>query len=289
MLEAVVTMLKFLSKRQRSRNILLYGFIFLMTVGLIGFFSVAVSGEKGLFGGAASNDSTIAKVVGYKITVKDLRDQLSALGSQMGQGASRFNDPAAIYPMYGTQVLDGLIKQKLVQYEADRLGLAATDDEVRDGIKQRFSPWVSYAQYRNAVRQQGITEEQFEDQLRAQLSDEKLRSYVTAGVIVTPQEVEDDYRKDKTSYNMRWVEVTPDKLKEKVQVAQGDLESYFNQHKQDFRIDSEQRRARYIFIDENKAGETVQISEDDLQKAFDPEKGGKQDRVSKIDNESITR
>jgi peptidyl-prolyl cis-trans isomerase D len=276
-------MLKFLSKRQRSRNILLYGFIFLMTIGLIGFFSVAVSGEKGLFGGAASDDSTIAKVVGYKITVKELKDQLSAFGQQMAQGGSRFSDPASIYPMYGTQVLDGLIKQKLIQYEADRLGLAATDDEVRDRIRQIFNPWVSATQYKNALLQKGTTVDQFEDDLRASVSEEKLRSYVTAGVMVAPQEVEDDYRKSNTNYNMRWVEITPEKLKDKVQVAQADLEGYFNQHKQEFHIDSEERRARYIFIDENKAGETVEISEDDLHKAFDPEKAVKQVRVSKIE------
>src|SRR5262249_46845724 len=155
-------------------------------------------------------------------------------------------------------------------------------------IRQRFNPWPGYSQYRSFIAQQNLTVDQFEDQLRAQLSDEKVRSYVTAGVMVTPQEIEDDYRKNNTNYNMRWVEVTPDKLKEKVQVAQADLENYFNQHKQDFHIDSEQRRARYIFIDENKAGETVQITEDDLHKAFDPEKGVKQVRVSQIVVKPVT-
>jgi peptidyl-prolyl cis-trans isomerase D len=275
-------MLKFLSKRQRSRNVLLYAFIGLMTVGLIGFFSVAVSGEKGLFGGSASNDSTVAKVVGYKVTVKEFRDQLSQFGQQMGQG-TRFNDPASIYPIYGTQVLDGLIKQKLIQYEADQLGLTATDDEVRDRIKQIFNPWPGASVYKNNLLQRGTTPDQFEDELRASVSEEKLRSYVTAGVMVSEQEIEEDYRKSKTNYSIRWVEITPDKLKDKVPIAQADLEGYFNQHKQDFHVDSEQRRAQYLFIDENKAGETIQISEDDLRKAFDPERGVKQVRVSQIE------
>ena len=78
-------MLKFLSKRQRSRNVLLYGFIFLMVVGLIGFFSVAVSGEKGLFGGSASNDSTIAKVVGYRLPSKNFGISSRSLASKWGR------------------------------------------------------------------------------------------------------------------------------------------------------------------------------------------------------------
>jgi len=261
---------------------LLYGFIFLMTIGLIGFFSVAVSGEKGLFGGGAGDDATVARVVGYKITVKEVRDRLSAIGQQMGQGTSRFNDPSSIYQMYGPQILDELIKQRLIQYEADKLDLSATDDEVRDTIKQRFNPWPGYAQYKNMILQQGSTVDQYEEQLRAQLSEDKVRSYVTAGVMVSPQEIEEDYRKNNTNYNLRWVEITPDKLKDKVQVSQPDLEAYFNQHKQDFHIDTDQRRARYVFIDQSKAGETVQISDDELRKAFDPDKGVKQVRVSQI-------
>jgi len=261
---------------------LLYGFIFLMTIGLIGFFSVAVSGEKGLFGGGAGDDATVARVVGYKITVKEVRDRLSAIGQQMGQGTSRFNDPSSIYQMYGPQILDELIKQRLIQYEADKLDLSATDDEVRDTIKQRFNPWPGYAQYKNMILQQGSTVDQYEEQLRAQLSEDKVRSYVTAGVMVSPQEIEEDYRKNNTNYNLRLVEITPDKLKDKVQVSQPDLEAYFNQHKQDFHIDTDQRRARYVFIDQSKAGETVQISDDELRKAFDPDKGVKQVRVSQI-------
>jgi len=276
-------MLKFLSKRKRSRNLLLYGFVFLMTIGLIGFFSFAVSGEKSWLGGDATSDSTVAKVVNNKITVKELTDSLNAFGRQISSGGpSNFSDASSVYDVYGTQVLDGLIKQKLVQYEADQIGLAATDDEIRDKIKQTFNPWPGYDQYKARIVQAGYSVEQFEEDLRAQISEEKLRSYVTAGAIVSPQEVEDDYKKKNTSYDIRWAEVKADQFKDKVQFTDADAKAYFDAHKQDFRINEEQRRAKYIFIDQTKAGETIQISDDDLKKDFDPERGVKQVKVSEI-------
>ncbi|HEY6329930.1 MAG TPA: peptidyl-prolyl cis-trans isomerase [Blastocatellia bacterium] len=273
-------MLKFLSKRRRSRNLLLYMFIFLMSASMVALFSVVVSGDHGWFGGAPNNESTIAKVESYKITVKDLTDSLNAFSRQIQQNG--ISDPSSLYSTYGKQVMDGLIHSKLVEYEAGEIGLSPTDDEVRNQIKQTFTPWPGYDQYKARLVQAGITVDQFEDQLRAQVAEEKLRSYVTAGAIVSPQEVEDDYKKTNTSYDIRWVEVKADQMKDKVQFTDADAEAYFNAHKQDFRINEEQRRAKYIFIDQNKAGETIQVSDDELKKNFDPERGVKQVRVSEI-------
>lgn len=277
-------MLKFLSKRRRSQSLLLYLLIGLMCVGLIGFFTVVVSGEKGFFSGAASNDSTIAKVASYKITVQDMRDQLTAFSNQISQGgAGGAQDVNSTYSMYGPTVLKGMIRNKLVLYEADQLGLMATDDEVRNKLGQLFNPWPGASEYKQRLLHAGYSSpEQFEQSLRAEISEEKLRSYITAGVQVTPQEVEDNYKKQNTNYDVRYVEVQPDNFKDKVQVTDNDLQTYFNSHKSDFHINGEQRKAKYLFIDQNKAGELVQVSDDDLKKDFNPERGVKQVRVSEI-------
>ena len=104
----------------------------------------------------------------------------------------------------------------------------------------------------------------FEDELRASIAEEHLRSFITAAVEVDPREVEDDYRHSNTNYSVRWAEVEPEKLRDKVQVADPDLQAYFEGHKGDFKITTEQRRARYIFVDQNKAGAALQIPDDEL-------------------------
>jgi peptidyl-prolyl cis-trans isomerase D len=279
-------MLKFLSGRKRSRNLFLIFFVVVMTLSLIGLFSVAVSGgAAGLFGNkAGGSDTTIAKIGGYDVTLKEFKDSLTGFSRQISQGQGRagVQSMTATYALYGQQVLDNLVREKLVQYEADRLNLNATDEEVESRLKLTFNPWPGPEAYRERLIQAGMTPVQFETSLRASIAAEHLRSYVTAAVQVSPQEVEDEYRRNNTKYTVRWVEVNPDTLKDKVTFTDADLRAYFDSHKDDFKITSEQRRARYIFIDAAKASESIQVSDDELKASYNPESDIKAVRVSQI-------
>lgn len=274
-------MLRFLGKRNRSRNALLIFFVAILTVGLVVTF---VPSLTGMFKGNASNDSAVAEVVGQKITVKELKDALVATGKQFSrmQGSSRAVDPATVYAQQGPQVLDRLIRNRLIEYEAERLNLVATDKEVRERIRQIFSPWPGPDEYRRRLRSAEYSPEQFEEELRTDLTSEKLKSYVAASAQVSNQEVEDDYRRNKTNYDYRWVEIDSEALRDKVAVNDADLRAYFDQNKNQYFVGVEQRRARYLFIDQAKAGETMSISDDELRQNFNPELGVERVKVSQI-------
>jgi peptidyl-prolyl cis-trans isomerase D len=275
-------MLKFLRGRKRARNAVLIVFIGLLTLSLVALFS-ASNGAK-MFGGTAGSDTAIAKVGSYEVTVQDLKDALANFGQQIsqGQGRNTKQDIGTLYGMYGTQVLDGLIRQKLILYQAEALNLGASDSEVQSRLRQMFNPWPGSDGYRLRLQQVGMTPVRFEDELRASIAQEHLRSYITAAVSVDPKEVEDDYSKNNTKYAVRWADVNPDTLKDKVQVNDTDLRAYFDSHRSDFKVNTEQRRASYVFIDQDKAGESIQISDDELKQDFNAENSVKQVRVSQI-------
>jgi peptidyl-prolyl cis-trans isomerase D len=273
-------MLKFLSRRKRSRKALLWGFILLLAAGLIGVFTPGWGGLRGV----ASDDTAVAEVGDYEVTLKDLRTALNNYGQQLAQGqpGMQMNDMSFLYSIYGKQILDSLIRQKLVLYEADRLNLKSTDQEVQNQLRQIFNPWPGVDQYLAQLRQSGMSAVQFEDGIRASIAEQKLRSYITAGAQVSPGEVEEDYRRNNTSYMVRWVDVSADKFRDKVQFTDADIRAFFDQRRSEFRIEDEQRRARYIFIDQSKAGEAIQVSDDELRVDFNPERGIQQVRVSQI-------
>jgi len=277
-------MLKFFRGRKRSRNAVLILFIAVLTISLVALFSASGSGAK-LFGGATGSDTVIAKVGSYEITVQELKNALTNFGQQVAQGQGRArtsNDLPTLYDMYGQQVLDSLIRQKLMMYEADKLSLNATDAEVQNRLKQMFTPWPGPEGYRLRLQQAGISAVQLEDDLRASIAQEHLRSLISAAAQVDPKDVEADYRRSNTSYTVRWVEVDPEKVRDKVQVTDPDLRAYFDSHKDAFKINTEQRRAKYIFVDNEKAGEAIQIPDEELKQDFDPERFIKQVRVSQI-------
>jgi peptidyl-prolyl cis-trans isomerase D len=273
-------MLKFLSRRKRSRKALLWGFVILLALGLVVTFTPAFTGSAAL-----GDDTVLVEVADYDVTLKEFRQALAGISEQAAAGrggASQADDANMIFELYGPRVLNDLIQQKLIFHEAEEHNLMATDWEVQEKLKQLFYPWPGYDQYRLRLQQMGYTTAQYEDMVRRSITAEKLRSFVTAGVQVSPQEAEDDYRRNNTNYTVRWVEVPPEKFRDQVQVTDADLMAYFEQRKDEFRINTEQRRARYIFIDQAKAGEAVQVSDDELRQNFNPERGIQQVRVSQI-------
>ncbi|HEU4390347.1 MAG TPA: SurA N-terminal domain-containing protein [Blastocatellia bacterium] len=276
-------MLKFLSKRGRSKSILLIIIISAIAVGIAIAF---VPNQMGLFSGsAAGSGATVAKVGGYTVTLKELQDGLKAFGQQLqrNQGSrGRGDDLGTLYSMYGQGVLDNLIRQKLIQYLAEDLNLAGTDDEVKRKLREIINPWPGGPLYRERVRNAGYVVEEFEENVRASITEEKLRGLITAAAQISDADVEEDFRRNKTNYTVRWVEVDPEKFRDKVQFQESELRAYFDQHKDQFRIDTEQRKARYIFIDHAKAGETIQLSDEELKKNFNAERGVRQVKVSQI-------
>jgi peptidyl-prolyl cis-trans isomerase D len=276
-------MLKFLRGRKRTRNAVLIIFIGLLTISLVALFSASGSGSK-MLTGATGSDTIIAKVGSYEVTVRDLKDALTNFGQQIaqGQGRTRGQDLNTLYEMYGPQVLDGLIRQKLILHLAENMNLGASDSEVQARLRQMFNPWPGAEGYRMRLQQAGMSPVRFEDELRSSIAQEHLRSFITAAVSVDPKEVEEDYRRNNTSYAVRWVDVNPDQLKDKVQVSDSDLRAYFDSHKSDFKITSEQRHARYLFIDQTKAGEAIQVPDEELKQDFNAENSVKQIRVSQI-------
>lgn len=240
-----------------------------------------------MLSGATGNETVIAKVGSYEITVQDLKDALSNFGTQIAQGQGRNQrlDLGTLYQQYGVQVLDGLIRQKLILHQAEELNLGASDSEVQAQLRQMFNPWPGAEVYRMRLQQQfgaSMTPVRFEDELRASIAQQHLRSFISAAVNVDPKEVEEDYRKNNTSYFVRWVDVNPDSLRDKVQISDPELRAYFESHKSEFKIETEERRAKYIFIDQKLAGEAIPISDEDLKKDFNGENHVKQVRVSQI-------
>ena len=95
----------------------------------------------------------------------------------------------------------------MVAQEAKRLGLAASDGELSERIRKQYSdangkfifldasgnPDVE--KYKQVVSQQYGDVERFEQSVRDAIAQEKLRAFVTASVSVSPDEVQNDYKR----------------------------------------------------------------------------------------------
>jgi len=265
-------MLKQLSKFERTRNIIIVGFIGLMAVSLVLFFRP--SGNNTQLEPAKSPE-LLAKVGGDEITVGDFATQKQNIQMQF----SRYGGQISLAQMGFTdqRILDGLILKKVVTQEAVRLGLGASEAEVRDKIVKNFSDAsgkflltdaagkFDKARYQERVGDVDV----FERGVAEDIAKEKLEAFVTASVRISEDEVKQDYKFKNTTYDLTYVVVSADKIAAKIQPTDDELKAYFEQHKTDYRIQVPQKNIRYLFISQEKSGEKLQVSDKELHDEYD--------------------
>lgn len=255
-------MLKQLGRLERTRNIVILGFAVLMAVSLIFFYapSRTASGID-----PTKNTESVAKVGSDHITVAELarrRDSMmQAYGPQLAAlGSSRM-------------FLDGLIKGRVIVQEAERLGLGASDAELKDRLVKQFTDasgqFVGFDRYKESIVARYGDVESFENEMRNMIAQEKLRAFVTASVNVSDDEVREEYKRRNTAFDVSYVSLTADKLAEKIQPSDEELRAYYESHKTEYRYLEPQRKVRYVFVNIEKAGSKLNISDADLKASYD--------------------
>jgi len=265
-------MLKQLSRLERTRNILILGFVALMAVSLVLFFRPN-SGSNQLE--PTRSSEVLAVVDGAEITVSEFANSRANLQARFAQ----FGGSASLARMgySDAKILDGLISKNVILQEAERLGLGASESEVRDRIAAMFrdpngkfllvdaSGRFDLSKYQERVGDIPT----FEHGIAQDIAREKLEALITAGVNVSEEEVKDDFKRKNTAFDITYVAISTAKLAEKITPGEDELKAYYEQHKTDYRIDVPQKKIRYLFIDQDKSGQKVQISEKELKDEYD--------------------
>jgi peptidyl-prolyl cis-trans isomerase D len=256
-------MLKQLGRLERTRSIIIVGFAVLMAVSLIVFYAPGRNSSVE----PSKNNAVIAEVGGDEITV-------AALARLKDNYMQMFGGRISLAQLGGNKrFLDGLIRDRVIAQEAARLGLSASKDEVADKIRKQFSDasgqFVGLERYKESVTARFGDLETFERGVADEIAQDKLKAFVTAAVKVSDEEVQEDYKRKNSIFDVAYVVITPDKLAEKIQASDEDVKNYYEEHKTDYRILEPQKKIRYVYIDQAKSGEKSPISDKDLRDEFD--------------------
>jgi parvulin-like peptidyl-prolyl isomerase len=106
------------------------------------------------------------------------------------------------YEQLKGQVITFLVQRAEFAAEADKMGIDISDDKVDkriDQLKKQFYGG-SEARYEKTLKQQGLTDEQAKEEVRAQLISEALFKKVTNDVKVSDQDVALYYKTHKSQY-----------------------------------------------------------------------------------------
>lgn len=258
-------MLKQLAKWERTSKYIVIIFAALMAVSLVIFYAPGRNSTNNI--DPTRNTEVVAKVGSASITIADVA-RIRENYTQM------FGNRINLAQLGGNKrFLDGLISKLVISQEAARLGLSASDGELREKIRKQFSDasgnFVGFDRYKESVTARYGDIEKFENDIRDEIAQEKLRAFVSASVNVSDSQVEEEYKRRNTSFEVSYVALTADKLAEKIQPGDDELKSYYESHKTDYRYLEPQRKVRYIFIDTEKLGSKLQIPDADLKAEYD--------------------
>lgn len=164
--------------------------------------------------GSNTSDAIVAKIGSTEITEADARRLIQT--QTRGQKI-----PAEIIPNYVPQMIETMVNERAMEYEARKLGLMVSDQDVADYLRQNFSTlfpdgkFVGKDVYAAMLGQQGVTIDEFESDLKRTMLIGKLREVAIEGSIVTPAEIEQEYHKKNDQIQLQYVKVSQDKYKRK--------------------------------------------------------------------------
>ena len=217
----------------------------------------------------------VATVQGRPITVGEFT---RAYNAQMTQFRNTYggNMSTAMLRQLGIdrQVLQQMIDQQAVLAEAERLGITATDAEVRERIMsipafQENGQFIGEQRYRQLLRLQRppITAAQFEEEIRSSVILDKMRATLTEWITVSDSEADAEYERRTEKVTLELASFPTVSFLDKVQVGDADVAAYFEQNKETYRI-GERRKVRYLLLDVQAIRANITVPEQDIQRAY---------------------
>lgn len=228
--------------------------------------SMVVTLVPGLMSGPstdASSPDAIASVAGHNISVVDFQQKFD-------QELSNQQIPQMMRPIYAKQLLNDMVFQQALAYEAQKLGIQVTPQEEAARIREmvpdawkgnQWNPQV----YQNEVQQgTGMSVQEFESSLHDSMLEEKFRELVTDGITVSPAEVQQEFQWRNDRVTLKYALIKPSELAAKIQPTDAELEAWFSRHQAQYQI-PEKRSVSYALLDLNKLRASTTVSDAELE------------------------
>lgn len=254
-------------------NLKYLSWILWLVIGIfIAFVFVDFGG--GLSGGSGGR-AAAATVGDREISYRDFEREYRRLENQYRQAfGEQFTPELANQLKLPLQALERLVDQKLLLSEAERLGLAASDQEVQEaileipGLKDSAGNFVGHDTYERFLRMNGLNSREFEASVREELMIGKLQAIVSSSVDIPDNAVEKSYREQAERASIRFVQLPASRFQAEVgNVGPADLKSYFDAHREELRL-PEQRVIDYLLIDSVKLRASLAIEPAELDRYY---------------------
>ncbi len=225
--------------------------------------------------GTGAAGETLASVDGRRITVNEFtrayNAQLAQFRNAYGGG---MNESMLRQLGIDQQVLQQLIDQQATLAEARRLGMTASDAEVRQRIMeipafQENGVFIGEPRYRQLLRSQRppLSTAEFEEEVRSSLVLDKLRAALTEWITVSDAEADEEYRRRNEKVKLDVVPFPAVDFQDEVTLTDADVAAYFEANTETYRV-GDQRKIKYLQVDTEAIRANITVPEQDVQRSY---------------------
>ncbi len=216
-------------------------------------------------GTTTSDNPVLAEVGGKKITALEAQ--------QLFQKYSQGRIPPDLLDVYLPQFVEQMVSERAALYEANRLGITATDDEALSSIVANYPQYfpngslASKDQFEAALAQQGITLQDVVDEARDQVILRKMQSAVLGSIVVTPKDIEDEYRKKNEKMKIQYIAFPPAKFRDQAKPTDEEVRKYYDSNKASF-AQPAKTAFQVVVLDQDKVAATINVTDEQLRAAY---------------------
>jgi len=247
--------------RTRAVRIMLGALLMLVAVSLV------VTLIPGFVGTEFAPENIIAEIGDDVLTAREVQ----IIVQQQLRNNAFSRDMAGVYvPL----IINQMIADRAVAYQAERLGFRVTDADVALVVESMMpqlyqdGKFVGREVYAQVLSQQmNMTIPEFERNVRKQILLTRLSNFVLEGVVVSEREIEEEFRRRHEKIKLDYVSVSPADFRSRVGVTAEEMKEYFERNKSSYQI-GERRNVELIAVEEAAVAKTIQVPDEELRRIY---------------------
>ncbi len=267
-------MLRFLQKPGPIKKIVLGGILVVVCVMMVVTLIPGGGFLNELFGGGLTTQGVLARVGNQDIGVQEVAQQARRIAKQQFKG----NVPPGLMAYIMPRAAETVIARKMLEYEANRMGLGVSNEELTNALHQGQmgevlfpgGKFIGEEQYEMLIQSQlNLSVAQFEQEVKGDIAQQKLLTLITAPVSVSDKDVSEEVKKHDTKVKFEYAVLTLDDIKKQINATDAELKAFYEQYKQQYANSiPEKIKAQYVVIDTAKLKGKVPVTQAELQQYY---------------------
>jgi peptidyl-prolyl cis-trans isomerase D len=166
----------------------------------------------------------------------------------------------ALLPYVMPRAAQALVQRAILEQEAHKLHLEASDDDIRRELKDRYGQiffpngkFIGQDAYTSMLTGYGLSVKDFEDSIRSDIEIGRLQALITGGVTVSDDAVRTAYIAQATKVKFDYAVVSSEDIKKTVNPSDAELQAYLKQNAARYATAvPETRKIEYVAFDGSK-------------------------------------